>query len=316
MSEQLYYLSNELYPADADHFPLDWAAVFGRSAPLAVEIGFGNGEYLADWSRQKPDWNLVGVELSRESALRMLKRFRQQPMPNVRVINDDARFVLRELFADAALAHVVMNFPDPWPKDRHRHRRLIDGQFLETLGAVLNGEGCYELVTDQEWYARDAAELFTAAPGFDAAPVEVDPHRPVTTRYERKWLAMGRHTYRLLVRKRGHRAIDRLLENAAMPHAFVDRPLDETAFRDLIGFEGRGAGWIFVVKAVYRDVDGAGFLLKVVANDHDYHQNALVQVRPHDGNRWIVRLDPALRPHRTPSVKAAVAGIGARLNGA
>ena len=83
----------------------------------------------------------------------------------------------------------------------------------------------------------------------------------------------------------------------------------------MIGFEGRGEGWLFDVKGELRDMESAGYVLKLVTNDREYRQNVLVQVRSHETGRWIVRLDPVLQPYRTPAVKQAVAAIGARLNG-
>ncbi|RMI08673.1 MAG: tRNA (guanosine(46)-N7)-methyltransferase TrmB [Calditrichaeota bacterium] len=310
MERKTFYLQYEIFPARFDRYPLDWDALFGRTAPLAVEIGFGNGEFLVEWARQQPEWNFVGIEISAESMKRLQKRLHQEGCSNILPIRENARFALRELFPDNRIRKVMMNFPDPWPKTHHESRRLLNPDFVHTLAAVLEIEGEYELITDQEWYAGQARELFEANSCFQVEEIEQNPRRPVTTKYERKWRAMGRNTYRLLARKRRGASLTRLLEDATMPHAFVTRPVQAEDIRQLAGLEYFEKDRLFVVKGTFTQLDRENFLIRVVAKDGDYHQNFYVLVKPHEDGRWLVKLDSTTLPYRTPAVKMAVWKIG------
>ncbi|RMF55102.1 MAG: tRNA (guanosine(46)-N7)-methyltransferase TrmB, partial [Calditrichaeota bacterium] len=137
MDGKTFYLGHELNPKEYQEYPLPWDRIFSSAGPLAVEIGFGNGEFLMNWARQQPDWNFVGVELSLASMERILKRIHQSGIRNVKPIHEDARFAIREFFPDNSIRHVMMNFPDPWFKERHKHRRLLNESFIRTLAAVL-----------------------------------------------------------------------------------------------------------------------------------------------------------------------------------
>ncbi len=298
---------------DFEAYPLNWAALFSRAAPLAVEIGFGNGEFLLDWAARQPSWNFVGIELSLHSMEKIQKRIFREEVANVLPLHEDARFALRELFPANSLQHVMMNFPDPWPKDRHKHRRLLDENFVQILGMTLQTGAAYELVTDQEWYAADAQALFKAAPFFEVAGVEKNPQRPVMTKYEKKWREMGRDSFRVLAKKVKHITVKRLLEDSDMPHAFVEKPLTKEKIEALIGLEHREAEQFFVVKNAFVGINKQEFLLKLVAKDMAYQQNFFVVVQRQDAGRWLVKLDPAMQPYRTPAVKMAVWQIGKRL---
>lgn len=320
MKKLNFYLDYLIETRRSEIFPLQWEQLFGRSAPLAVEIGFGNGEYLENWTQQQPDWNIVGIELAMESTVRLLRRLKQKQRANGRVLHGDARFMLRECFAENSLHKVMMQFPDPWPKDRHKDRRLIDQSFIKTLSMVLKPNATYELVTDQDWYATDAFELFNHSGYFSVAPIEINPERRQTTRYERKWQAMSRTTHRLVATKTRSAVVNRLLEDIQMPHAFVEKPLKLEHFVGLIGSEERTADTLCVVKGAYHEADRNRYLLKVVAADGAYSQSFFVQVKPHEehpghkGRRWIVKLDATMPPHRTPAVKKAIRSISAMLD--
>ena len=313
MKKETGFLKYELNPRQFERFPLRWETIFPKAAPLTVEIGFGNGDFLIAWAQQQPGWNFVGIELSLASMEKILKRIHQTRSSNIKPIREDARFAMREFFADNSVRHVMMNFPDPWPKERHKHRRLLNESFITTLGAVLEKDGIYELVTDQEWYAMDAFRLFEASPYFDTRPVEKNPQRPVITKYEQKWREMGRHTYRVIARKIQTATVHRLLEDTSMPHVFVEREIDRRDVEDLLGFQQQEDRQLFVVKDAYQAIEAPGYLLRVIARDEDYQQTILVAIKRESPQRWLVKLDTAIQPYRTPAVKMAVWRIGEKL---
>ncbi len=303
------FLKQEVRGREFTHYPLPWEEIFGRKAPLAVEIGCGNGEFLCAWAEANPQWNFVGVELSLESTERILKRVLQMNLPNVRVIRDDARFVLREFFPENSVEQVVMNFPDPWPKERHRHRRVVIPSFVQTLAAVLVPEGVYELVTDQQWYAEEAATMFRENGCFRVEPLVRNPHRPVSTKYERKWRAEGRSVYQLRAVKIKSATIKRLLENSEMPHVIVEKAIEEEKIFGLKDYLRKEADWLFTIKEVFFNPENRTYLLRTVASDGDYQQSFFILVSPHPRG-YIVKIDPVFQPYRTPAVKNAVWEIG------
>ncbi len=309
MQKNENYLKNEIQGRHFDAFPLPWGRLFGRKAPLSVEIGFGNGQFLYEMARQRPEENFVGIELSLESARRLLKLSAETGCSNIRTLRENAGFALRELFAPASLHHVIMNFPDPWPKERHQKRRLISPQFVQTLSAVLEKEGCYELVTDQSWYAQEAYGLFAVSGLFRLKKVETNPERPVQTKYEKKWRELNRDTYRLLAYRQKSAPVKRLLENVEMPHMWIEKDCSPDEVKNLVNREYREENCLFIVKSVYASLTQPGFLLRVVSSDMDYTQKFYVMLVKEEKG-WLVKLDATQQPYRTPAVKLAVWKIG------
>ncbi len=307
------FLKYEINARQAESLPLEWESVFGRMAPLALEIGCGNGEFLVDWAQSRPEWNFVGIEISMESVWRIQHRIFRNDLRNVRVLREDARFALRELFPDASLRHVMMNFPDPWPKEKHRRRRTIKPEFVGTLAALLEIGGYFELVTDQDWYAGDAGALFKESECFDLQPVEVDPIRPVTTKYERKWRKEGRHTFRMKATQKKKLAIHRIVEGGEMPHVILHRRMDSGKILALNGLVVKHSDSVFAVKEIFMKPDDRACMLRMVASDKDYTQNFFILIAEHrDG--FIVKIDAGIQPYRTPAVKFAVFEIGRLLD--
>ena len=110
--------------------PVDWQAQFGSPAPLEVEIGFGNGEFLVRRAQERPERHFIGIELEWASVQRALRRLAQAQATNVRLLLVDAHVALQRLFSPLALQRVYSLFPCPWPKERHAKHRLFSHTFL------------------------------------------------------------------------------------------------------------------------------------------------------------------------------------------
>jgi tRNA (guanine-N7-)-methyltransferase len=126
-----------------------WHEAFGRQAPLHVEIGSGNGFFLAELARRHPDWNVVGVEIRYKRAMMCAKKLRAAEVSNARIVRYDAWY-LDDLFAPGEIAGLYINHPDPWPKDRHEKNRLISRWFLEEAALFLSVGGHFRLKSDFE----------------------------------------------------------------------------------------------------------------------------------------------------------------------
>jgi tRNA (guanine-N7-)-methyltransferase len=128
--------------------PLDLDAVYGRSAPRIVEIGFGNGENLAALAQARPDVDVLGIEVHRPGVGRLLLTADQLGLANLRVICHDAVEVLGQRIAPGSLDQVLIFFPDPWHKKRHHKRRLVQPGFAALVASRLKPGGIVRLATD------------------------------------------------------------------------------------------------------------------------------------------------------------------------
>jgi tRNA (guanine-N7-)-methyltransferase len=303
------YLKYLYDPCDDESYPVDWEKVFGRKTPLAVEVGCGNGAFLQNWAISQPQWNFIGIEISMQSVEHSLIRLFNRELGQARIIREDARFSLKEFFADNSVAHLIMNFPDPWPKKRHARRRLLNVDFVKILAAIIKQGGIYELVTDQEWYAEDTFYLFEKSGKFRCESIIKNPERSVQTKYEKKWKAEKREIYQFTAVKEKSATLRRILETSEMPHFIILKQIDPEKVFSLKGLTQKRNETVFAVKEVFCDRDRRSFILRMVTADGDYTQNFHILVAPHSRGS-IVKLDAGIQPYRTPGVKWAVREIG------
>ena len=137
---------------DSLSFPASSTDLFGRDAPMILEIGFGNGDFLAELSQSLPEHNLLGVEKAMTSVTHSFVRLRRREASNVRLMHAYAQFTLREVLAPGSLQRVYVNFPDPWPRIGHRRRRLIQQPLLWLLSSRLMDGGDMIFTSDHEEY--------------------------------------------------------------------------------------------------------------------------------------------------------------------
>ena len=143
----------------------DFDAVFGRSAPRVLEIGFGNGEALRFAASRDPERDLVGIEVHAPGVGRLLNALDADGAGNVRLYHHDAVEVLANEIADGSLDEVRIYFPDSWHKKRHNKRRLVQPAFAQLLARKLRPGGRLHLATDWEDYAEQMWDVLDATPG-------------------------------------------------------------------------------------------------------------------------------------------------------
>ena len=192
-------------PGGAHGAPYDLAQVFGRTAPVIFEIGFGNGEHLLARAQTEPQHDFIGVEVHRPGAGRLMLNAEKAGLTNLRVACVDAVEVLRDWIADAALSEAVIYFPDPWHKTRHHKRRLVQPEFVALLARRMKSGGRFLLATDWADYARHMLEVLNAAPDFsntaaDGAYVPRHVTRP-KTRFELRGERLGHSVFDLEYRR-------------------------------------------------------------------------------------------------------------------
>ena len=137
----------------------DWTEVFGRSAELWVETGFGNGEALLSMAGNHPEINFLGIEVHAPGIGHLLHGVEKAGLNNVRVIRHDAVEVFQEMIAPGSIAKALIFFPDPWPKKRHHKRRIVQTDFISLLANRLRPGGFLHCATDWAPYAESMLEL-------------------------------------------------------------------------------------------------------------------------------------------------------------
>jgi tRNA (guanine-N7-)-methyltransferase len=184
----------------------DWITVFGRTAPLLIEIGFGMGHALIDAAQRHPEWNCVGVEVYRPGIGAVLNAIDAAQLTNVRIIEGDARDVLRGMVGTAELHRLIVFFPDPWPKAKHHKRRLVNADFAALAASRLTDDGRLLIATDWAHYAEAMLAVLDAEPGLEnvSGPgnySERANERPMT-RFEARGAGLGHDVWDLAYRRR------------------------------------------------------------------------------------------------------------------
>ena len=184
--------------------PVDLAQVFGRVAPVVLEIGFGMGEATAHIAGLMPEKNFLCCEVHPPGVGALLKRIGEQGLGNIRIVEHDAVEVLDNMLPAESLAGVHIFFPDPWHKARHNKRRLVQPHFIAKLLPRVASGGYIHCATDWEPYAQQILEVMGAeaalentAEGFAERP----EYRPLT-KFENRGIRLGHGVWDVVFRKR------------------------------------------------------------------------------------------------------------------
>lgn len=146
---------------------VDWDAQFGRSAPLLVDIGSGQGESTAQGAKDRPEWNVLAVEVYIPGLAGLMGLVEREGLTNVRAVEANAPELLDHTMAPGSVDEVWIFFPDPWHKARHHKRRLVSAALAERLARVLRPGGVLRLATDWSGYAVHMRAVMDAAAEFE-----------------------------------------------------------------------------------------------------------------------------------------------------
>lgn len=184
---------------------LDLEEVFGREAPVVLEIGFGMGDSLVEMAKDQPEKNYIGIEVHRPGVGRLLSNAEREELSNIRVFCDDAIEVLAQCIPDGSLSCIQLFFPDPWHKKRHHKRRIVQPEFAQTLRKKLKTGGVFHMATDWENYAEHMMEVMSVAEGYNnvAGEGQYSPQpewRPVT-KFQKRGERLGHGVWDLMFEK-------------------------------------------------------------------------------------------------------------------
>lgn len=295
-------------------WPVDWADLFGRDRPLILEIGFGYGAFLLHLARQNPEANIIGVEIAGQCLSHVERAIERHQLTNARVIQSTAETALHYLFTPGSLEEVHVNFPDPWFKKRHSHRRLMQRDTLDAIVNRLRPGGRFFLATDIVEYAEMSAELLAETPGLvnllDAPWRNEMPGR-VVTKYEGRAQREGRPCYYFAYRRNDAPApILPEYKEQPMSHVVFRSPLTldemlerfepsehkfgETVISTLHGYRGRKV-----------------LLIEIYVKEPTIDQHVALLVGPRQtAEEYTLQLSTLGYPRVTPGLQKAVMLLG------
>lgn len=296
-------------------WPADWAALFGRAAPLVVEIGFGSGLFLADLARRMPQANILGLEISIPSVRNAARKVRRAGLANVCLMQADARSALHALCLPGSIDRVYINYPDPWPKKGHAGRRLIDDEFLELLASRMRPGGELDIATDHDEYAGQIAGCLQRAPHFAGrtdAVYSLDDAGRVVTKYEQVAVAEGR-TPRYFKWRRNERAAERgfpIPKELHMPHVVLRLPAGTAEigqrFRaHAVEVEGMRIRFVEAFQSCH---DGK-LLIETYINEGPILQRIGLELQPRLTGELVISLAEIGFPRPTRGVHLAIAAL-------
>jgi tRNA (guanine-N7-)-methyltransferase len=187
---------------------MNFCDIFGRSAPVHIEIGSGRATFLVNEAKTKPYEDFLGIEWCSKIYRYAVDRVGRWGLGNVRIVRDDAALFIKEFVADGSVDCFHIYFPDPWPKKKHHKRRFISSKNLEELLRSLKAGGIIKVATDHAGYFEQirqvlADERIKEIEFFPTSGAQPDKGEWAGTNFERKYLKEGRPIYTLACQKVG-----------------------------------------------------------------------------------------------------------------
>jgi tRNA (guanine-N7-)-methyltransferase len=316
-------------------FPIQWAEEFANDAPLHLEVGFGDGRFTLRRALEQPEQNFVALEISTTSMSRLLHKLRKAKIENVQVLKLGAQFAVKHLFDKGVLESITVNFPDPWPKDKHVDHRLLQRSFYYVAANRLRTGGTIRLATDHPEYLAFAKEEAIASNVFTLRD-EVAPEAVFATKYALKWKAQGKPLHYQVFESLGSDApatdIHPLTsERSIMPHALLtgQLPKNPEFTKQVLPYED---GYVIVHELLQSlGTDEVGddantlqtstpeisnsqtskerWLFRVTIDEPDLKQQVLIIAKRREDDEYIVRFEPFGDPVLTKVARGAVHAV-------
>ena len=183
---------------------LDLPCIFKNNLPVTLEIGFGMGASLIEMADKDKDRNFLGVEVHKPGVGKTLHDANLLEIKNLKLMCHDAQEVFQHSLEDNSIDRVLIFFPDPWPKKRHRKRRLVQTEFMKLIARKLKANGSLHLATDWKEYAEYMMEVIEPLPEFRNA---IAPNRywekstRPKTKFENRGRKLGHGVWDLMYKK-------------------------------------------------------------------------------------------------------------------
>lgn len=307
----------DIYDVRRLEWPTSWGETFGRNAPLILEVGFGNGDHLIHLATRYPDHNLIGLEISQPSLRKASRKVRRQQLHHVRIVYAAAHTFLWLACPPAVFSQLHINFPDPWPKEDHHARRLINPTFLQLAATRLTPSAWLNIATDHPDYQPVIAACLENSPYFHSRLPAIwttsDPERFIT-KYERKAQAEGRSSHYYLWQRNQTPAPDifPLPPEMPMPHVIIAADLTvsrlQAAFQPMAYQTPEGDVHIRLT-ALYLAQDDSHLLVETYIQEEPFPQRVALRLAVRPDGQWLVGLHDIGFPRVTAGVHFAVQSL-------
>ena len=308
-------IQTTMLPSIRMDWPTDWTAVFNREAPLLLEIGFGGADFLVDLAKKRPDANIIGIELSLPSLRKGEKKLDAASITNTRILAGDAEQILWTLCQSESLAEVYINFPDPWPKERHNYRRLISDDFLHLLATRMPAGAILDIATDHVDYAAWIVERLERTPYFNSrlstTYVNEDTER-IISKYEQKGFDEGRigHYYKWQRNNTVAPNIFPIPKEHSMPHVIIESPLSQSEIAEAFQPERFNVDDVYIslVEMFQSQYDGK-LLIETYIKQRPLNQRLRLLIRKREMADYVVKLHEVGFPRPTIGVQITIAHV-------
>lgn len=177
--------------------------LFKNNNPIYVEIGMGKGKFIIDNAIKYPNINFIGIEKYDSVVVRAIQKLEDKDIPNLKIIRMDA-LEITDVF-DKEVSRIYLNFSDPWPKDRHEHRRLSSDTFLKKYDLIFKDNKNIVMKTDNRYLFEYSVKSFVNY-GYKINDISLDLHQAnypdnIMTEYEEKFVSKGSPIYMIDVSK-------------------------------------------------------------------------------------------------------------------
>jgi tRNA (guanine-N7-)-methyltransferase len=189
----------EVVPED-DSRALDLPSIFGRVAPLEVDLGCGDGSFLTELASHNPERNFLGVEKLYGRVRSACKKIARLELNNARILRADIPHTAQQLLPARSVEVFHLLFPDPWPKRRHHVRRVFTAELLASVARALTADGQFRVATDDTDYFQEMTRVVGRVPFFQERD-DVAPAALPSTTFERRFVERGLEIHRLVLRK-------------------------------------------------------------------------------------------------------------------
>ena len=198
MTQRMIEITSPVFIRETELSEGGLAGIFSDSRPVALEIGCGIGDFIVPLARRHPERNFLAIDIYNKGCYRTCRKVEAAGLTNIRVMRMEARFLLYRFVSAGMLVAIYVNCPDPWPKKRHRGRRLVNREFLQSALFCLRPGGDLFFSTDFRDYAEQVADALEGQPGFRRCHhpswTEPLPGYPLS-KYMRRFLDLGQPIY-------------------------------------------------------------------------------------------------------------------------
>jgi len=199
MSQRMTLISSPVFVPEAQLKKAgSFAALFGNNKPLCLEIGCGIGDFVVQIAAREPEKNFIAIDIFNQGCRATCSRIEESGLGNIRMMRIEARYLMHHYLGKDSLEAIYINCPDPWPKKRHRKRRLLNKSFLDLALYCLLPGGILNFSTDFTDYGEATGELLAADSRFEnlhSTPYTHDLADYPVSKYMRRFLDRGQPIY-------------------------------------------------------------------------------------------------------------------------